>query len=811
MPNAIPHTSDCFHCGLPLPKGEPITHGGEGALLHFCCTGCLAAYRIIQGAGLMEFYRRRDSLTGGRPEGDEISTTTVFDDPEYQKRLVRQVEGDLEVHLILEGLHCVACVWLNEKILGGLPGVVSARVNFSTHRAQVRWNPDLTTLSEIIATIARIGYRAEPYDPDRVEERHRKRDRAMLLRLGVAGFGAGNIMLFSFALYAGAFGGMTQEFRSYFHWVSLFLAIPAVFYGGSIFFRGAWNSLRVGRLSMDFPIALGAAATFSYSLWGTLTGEGEVYFDSVALFVFILLVGRYLESGGRKRAAAATERLLDLTPRTANVIRGGKTLNLPIREVVAGDRVVVRPGETIPVDGVVCEGRSSVDESMLTGESIPVGKGVGEGVSGGSQNLDGALEITATRVGEDAALARIVRLVEQAQSERTPIQGLADRVAGVFVGAILFLAAATLWYWLRVDPSQALENSVALLIISCPCALGLATPAAIIVATGLAAKEGILVRSGETLERLTHITTLIVDKTGTLTRGTPKVTRIESVAQMSQERWLSIAATLENRSEHPLASAVVGVAREKKIPLVEGVKDFRNYPGLGVEAVIDGVRYRVGRPAFVAEHHPDDAASIPGEISQPLTWIACGDDEKLLGFIGVADALKEDAHGALNRVRQLALPCHILSGDRNAVVAHVAKEVTASGWLGELKPEGKEQEIRRREAGGEKTAMVGDGVNDAPALARAYVSMVVQNASDISVAAADVVFLNRRLASIPRILELSRQTMGIVRQNFAISLIYNVIALPLAASGQVSPLFAAIAMPLSSLVVVGNALRLKKR
>ncbi len=508
MTTAPPSAHPCYHCGLPVPTQAPIRDSGSDEDMEklFCCTGCLGAWQMISGLGLGDYYRLREGDTSAlQPDEEDVAALAAFDSPDYQRGLVSTVGDDLEINLILSGIHCAACVWLNEQVLRKLPGVVEVQVNFSTQRARVRWSPHETALSTIIQTIRKIGYQAEPYDPSRGEMIHRRRDRELLSRLGVAAFGAANVTFLSVALYAGYFQGIEAGFKRYFHWISFALATPVVAYSGWFFFRGALKSLRLGQLNMDLPISLGIIITYSYSVAITIRDRGEVYFDSVTMFIFILLTGRYLEAAARRKAAGATESLLGLEPKTATVLRDEEPVTIPVREVMVGDLLLVKPGERIPVDGSIIHGGTTVDESMLTGESLPVAKSVGEMVAGGSMNIDGALRIRAIRVGAETTLARIIQRVETAQAQRPPIQGLADRVAAEFVAVFLFLAAATMVYWLWQDPSQALENSVALLIITCPCALGLATPAAIVVATGAAARHGILVKNGETLESLWSI------------------------------------------------------------------------------------------------------------------------------------------------------------------------------------------------------------------------------------------------------------------------------------------------------------------
>ncbi|MBF0588165.1 MAG: cadmium-translocating P-type ATPase, partial [Magnetococcales bacterium] len=790
-------TDPCYHCGLPTPSGAPILLEQAGQEpLRFCCSGCKTAYQLIHEAGLESYYQQRDDAPfGPRPEEPSEALQAAFDSEIFQQQYLRALpDGHQEVHLLLEGIHCAACVWLNEKVMQRTPGVREAQVNFSTHRARLVWDPGQTRLSEIIAAIHRIGYRAEPYDPQRIEARFQRRNRALLMKLGVAGFGAGNVMLLAVALYAGFFQGMEAKYKEFFHWVSLLIATPVVFYSGGLFLQGAWRGLQFGRLNMDVPIALGMLVTYFYSLWMTVSGQGEVYFDSVTMFVFVLLTGRFLESSARRRAAGATERLLRLEPQTATRINpDGHPEEIPIRALQAGDRVLVKPGERMPADGPVLEGRTSIDASMLTGEGMPVVKGPGDSVAAGTVNLEGAITFEAQRVGENSTLARIVRLVERAQSERPPIQTLADRIAAWFVGAILILAALTFLYWVRIDPDRALIHTVSLLIITCPCALGLATPAAMIVATGRAAQEGILMAGGECVERLSRAQEVILDKTGTLTRGRPSLRHLVPSSGISEAQLLGLAAAVESRSEHPLANAIVEAALSRKVPKPGLVTEVVNQPGIGISARVDGRLTRVGRPELLS-----DAPSIPPFPDEDplITWVGCLQEGRFMGWIGLTDALRRDAPEAVRRLKAAGVRTSILSGDRPASAQAVGAALAMDHTQGGLLPDEKAQRVAALQQAGRVVVMVGDGINDAPALAQADVSMAVKGASEISIAAADVTLINDRLEATARAIELSRVTMAVIRQNFTFSLLYNVAAIPLAMAGYVQPVVAAIAMPI---------------
>ncbi len=766
---------------------------------------------MIRSMGLSGYYQHRDAgAVGMQPQEIDQASLATFDDPLYQEKWVHPVEhGCLEVNLILDGLHCAACVWLNEQVIRHLPGVQEVWINFATHRARVRWQPQQTALSEIIAAVRRIGYQAEPYDPSQQEWQRNRQDRRLLTRLGVAAFGAGNVMFIAVALYAGYFQGIDGDTKQFFHWISLLLSTPVLLYSGSVFLQAAWRGLRARRLTMELPIALGAWVTYLYSLYVTLRGYGEVYFDSVTMFLFILLGGRFLETLARNKTAAAMERLLNLQPRQAVVLRNGEAVTVLVREVEVGETVLLKPGERVPVDGTILSGQTSVDESMLTGESVPVSRGIGDPLVCGTLNLDGGVTMTVTRIGEETALARILRLVEQAQAARPPIQSLADRMAGHFVGVVLLLALLTLAWWWH-DPAQALENMVAVLIITCPCALGLAAPAAMITVMGSAARSGILIKNGETIERLARIDQIVLDKTGVITLGTPRVARLLPAAGHDEESLLTLAAAIEHYSEHPLGRAIRLACQERGWQPVAGVEQVCNHPGVGLQAQLNGEVVRVGRATFALAAESGSLPALPADVQQPVTWSACSRAGQLVGWIGLADPPKQNAPQVIAALQQMQLPAMLLSGDRRAVVEHVGNLTGIKTCISEVLPAEKEAVIARLQQEGKMTAMVGDGVNDAPALARADVAISVANASDLAVASADVILLNRDLSAVVQTFRLARQTLRIIRQNYWFSFFYNVLAIPLAMAGLVAPIIAAVAMPLSSLVVVGNALRLRQ-
>lgn len=826
----------CYHCGQPLPS-EPFREDINDRELEFCCQGCQAVCRYIFKAGLANYYEKRDrSRPGGPPLllAGNIDTTV-------NPRFVR-AEGDVsEVSLMIEGIHCAACIWLIEKVLGETDGIIAARVNFSTNRVRVQWDSKRLSVGEIIKKISSLGYGAVPYDPASSEAVLAGKNNDTLVRLVVAGFSTVASMFLAEGLYAGYFWGIDASSRNFMQWLSMFISIPAVFYSAIPFMKGAYNGLRNRAMTMDLPIALGALIAFFYSAWATVNKRGDVYFDSAAMFICLILAGRYIESSSRKKAGNATERLLGLGAKSATVIRNGESVIVPVDSVLAGEIVEVKPGENIPVDGVVIEGESRVDETMLTGESGHVKKVAGSKVSGATMNVDGRFLFRVTAVGEDTVLSKIIRLVEDAQSSKAGIQRLADRIAAWFVPAILGIATLTYFYWSIQDPSHAVIYAVAVLIITCPCALALATPAAIIAGTGAGAREGILIKNGEVLEKAYKATHVIFDKTGTLTEGKMGVTEImgivpDSVEQASclspqagslchQNDILRLAAIVEKGSEHPIGKAVVREAMERQLDLNMKAEGFRAYPGKGVEGKIKwpvaGGQWSVvlvGNRKFMLEkglHISEELLTEEERLSsegKTVVFISADHrppttDHSLLGLIAVSDKIKAEAREAVASLKNMGLRVTILTGDNRKTAAAVADAVGADGFMAEVLPADKESIVKGLQDKGEVVIMVGDGINDAPALARADIGIAVGSGTDVAIESADIILLNSNPLLVARAIGISRKTFGIIKGNLGISFLYNIIFTPLAAFGFIVPVVAGIAMPLSSLAVLGNSIR----
>jgi Cu2+-exporting ATPase len=822
----------CFHCGLEAPAAVRETASVAGAERVFCCTGCKAVCQAIHAAGLEGFYRRTPDGEILGPPPALPKQLALYDLDEVQQEFVDSLADSREINLLVEGIHCAACVWLIENGLKAMPGIAEARVNLTGRRLRVKWDNGKLPLSAILRRLGELGYAALPFDPQVAEGSLQRQNRALLYRMAFAAFGMMNLMWISIALYSGADQG---EFRDMFHWIGFAIATPTLLYSGYPFYRGAWVGLRRLSLSMDLPIAIGASITYLYSLYVTITGSGHVYWDTVVNFLFVILVGRYLEAISKRQAVSSTQRLLDLQPKVATVIRDGAEAVLPIRALREGDLMLVRPGETVPADGVVAEGESSIDESMLTGESRPVPRGTGDRVSAGTLNGAGVLQVRVSAVLRDSALGRIIKLVEDAQASKAPIQCMADRIVPWFVAVTLTLAALTFAFWVQQDFEKALMAATAVLIITCPCAFGLATPMAIAVASGLGAREGILIKNGAVFETLSDIDHYVLDKTGTVTEGRPAVTAVsdafgqwyaDSATAMDETRRrdLTAIAALERLSEHPLARAVTALADESALGYRRlAVKDVRVVAGAGIAGHVDGRAVVIGSAEWLLRNgvaladwpdadgapgrYPDRGAE-PGRASQASVVHCAIDGVQVLRLV-IDDRLRADAAESVQRLRDDGLRVTLLTGDRRAAAERIAAELGGIEVIAEVLPEDKDRVIGELQRGGHRVAMVGDGINDAPALVRADVGIAVGSGTDVSIASADIVLMSNELGRVHDAALLSRRTLRAIRQNIGLSFAYNTIMVPLAMAAMITPLVAAVSMPLSSLAVIGNSARIR--
>lgn len=799
---------ECFHCGLPVPPGADYPVEIDGKRHAMCCRGCQAVAKAIVAGGLTDFYRYRTEKSPQATElvPDQLSEMELFDRDDLQQNFVRQQTGEQrEASLILEGIVCAACVWLNEHHVKKLPGVLDFTVNYSTRRARVRWDNQRIRLSEILEAISAIGYHAHPFDPGRQERIYKKERQDALRRLAVAAIAMVQVMMLAVAMYAGDYEGMDEQLRNFLRWVSLLLTVPVILYSAKSFFTSAWRDLKRHRAGMDVPVALAILAAFLASAWATVRGNGEIYFDSVSMFTFFLLAGRFLEMGARHRAGQAAEELVKLLPATAVRITDGGEERVPVSDLAPGDQVLIRPGESVPADGQVLQGRSSLDESLLTGESLPQLRGEGDLLVGGTVNTESPLLMTVRQVGEDTVLSAIVRLLDRAQTEKPGVARLADRVAGWFVTALLVLAAVVGWWWWQHDPARAFRVVLSVLVVTCPCALSLATPAALTAATGALTRLGVLTTRGHALETLARATTVVFDKTGTLTEGRLQLATTQVLSsRYSHQRSLQIAAALETGSEHPIARALQAATTADA--RADGLSARA---GLGIEGLVDGQCYRIGIPEYVLELLSAELRQQAIKAGLPI-GVCLGDEQGLVARFTFSDKLRDGAPETVQRLQSMGLQVELLSGDDETVVRTVAEQLRVERYQARCRPEDKLARIQQLQDQGAVVAMVGDGVNDAPVLAAAQVSLAMGGGTQLAHASADMVLLSEQLPHLVAAIRTSRRTLAVIRQNLAWALVYNLVALPLAAAGLIAPWMAAIGMSSSSLVVVLNALRLRK-
>lgn len=803
---------DCFHCGLPLDPTFDDTIEILGQPRNFCCNGCLAVASSIVDAGLDEYYQhRREKAITADVLPEILRRLDFYDHPDVQKSFVRGADVR-EASLLLENIRCAACLWLNERVLRGLDGVVDVDLDYASHHARVRWDPERIKLSEILQSILNIGYVAHPYDATRREELNALQNKRSTERLIFAGVIGMMVMNFAIAGYVMGLGDETGELGLWViigRWTSLFATTVLLAYPGQEFFTGAWRDLRNRRLGMDVPIALGLSVAYVGSIHTTWTQIGDVYYDSIAMFIFLVLLARRIELRGRVRATDALDRVGRILPRTAARLEPDGEHEVLVTDLAPGDRVRVRPGEIVPSDGRLTDGVSTFDESLLTGESLPVQHASGEQVIGGSCNIDQAVVIEIEKGSTDSTVAEIHRLLVSGVRDAPRYAILAQRAAGWFVGVVLLIALVTAGVWLWIDPANALPNTVAVLIVTCPCAFALATPVAAAIAVGRLADNGLLAVRSDALEIFAQCDTVAFDKTGTLTSGDLQIERIEPFGELDADRALALAAALESTSEHPVGRSL---KRAVKTP-GEAASDCRNHVGQGVEGSIDGSRWRIGRADFALtpeqeSHHQARLRQCQADGQQVVTL---ADNHGNGACFVFNDQRREGAQALAKSLRSLGVK-HIalLSGDTQISVDRFVGELGFDQALGDLKPADKLAWIRQRQSAGERVAMVGDGINDAPTLAAADVSISFAHATDLAQVNSSLLILGNDLAVIPYSRQLAHKTRRIIRQNLAWAASYNFLAVPAAALGAIAPWGAAIGMSLSSLLVVVNALRLRR-
>ncbi|MFV9511125.1 heavy metal translocating P-type ATPase [Tepidibacillus sp. LV47] len=717
-----------------------------------------------------------------------------------------------KVELDIVGMTCAACSARIEKGLNKMPGVYSATVNLAMERAVIEYNADEVDLDDFIKKIRDLGYDGKAHEDEQIgesaKEKELRKKRNKLITSAILSLP----LLWTMLGHMGAMS-LVPEFMMN-PWFQLLLATPVQFYIGYQFYHGAYSALKNGSANMDVLVALGTSAAYFYSIYGMIVGTHQLYFETSAILITLVLFGKYLEALAKGRTSDAIKKLIDLQAKTAMVQRDGEFIEVPIKEVVKGDIVMVRPGEKIPVDGEIIDGFSSVDESMLTGESIPVDKKIGDTVIGATINKHGTFKFKATKVGKDTALAQIIKVVEEANSTKAPIQRMADVISGIFVPIVVAIALLTfIGYYFFADPynfEHALVNAIAVLVIACPCALGLATPTSIMVGTGKAAEHGILFKGGEHLENAKKINAIVLDKTGTITKGEPELTDTIPV-NASEEELLQLVGSVEKSSEHPIGKAIVKGMEDKGIPLLP-VSDFEIIPGKGLKAKVNEVMVYIGTRKLISELGLS-IETIEEKMAkfeeQGKTVVLAATETRILGLIAVADTVKHDSKEAIQKLKEMDIKVVMITGDNQRTAKSIAEQVGVDEIRAEVLPEDKAKEVQKLKDQGYIVAMVGDGINDAPALATADVGIAIGTGADIAIEAADVTLIGGSLKGVADAIYISKQTLKNIKQNLFASLFYNTISIPVAIAGLLAPWIAGAAMAMSSVSVVLNSLRLK--
>ena len=783
----------CEHCGLSVPAGLIRSEGER----QFCCTGCETAFSILHTHGLDKYYdlaeRRNERVrTTGRGYAE-------FDHPTFHDLYVRALPGGhAEVELYLEGVHCGSCVWLVERAPLVVEGVVRTELELRRSLARVVWNPAVVSLSRVARALDALGYAPHPFRGAEREALRRKEDRAMLARIGLAGAVAANVMLAALALYSGTSGsGIEPEYERFFRWISFALVTPSMLWPARVFFAGAWSALRTRALHMDVPIAVGLAAGYLRGAVNTVQDAGPIYFDGLATLIFALLVGRYLQQRGQRAAADSAALLYSLTPSSARVREAdGVEREIPAEAIVPGMLVSVHPGETFPADGMISEGTSQLDLSLLTGESRPVAAGCGDRVYAGTLNISSPVDVRIEQAGETTRVAKILRQVEESASRRAPIVEAANRLAMWFVGVVLVLAVVTLLAWRGRDSGRAIDNAIALLVVTCPCALALSTPLAVSMAIGRAARNGIFIKGGDALERLSKPGHIFLDKTGTITEGST------AVVEWRGADWVKpLVLALESESTHPIAAGF-RAAWPALAPMRPD--ESMHIPGGGIVGRVAGRDVVVGSPRFVRGRigGTDDDNDL--RTSPALTPVHIAVDGQLVAAAGLGDPIRPDSIAAVRALRARGWEVSILSGDAPSVVMAAGRELglPESACIAGASPETKLATIEAARASGLPIVMVGDGINDAAAIAAASVGIGVHGGAEACLATADVYLTTPGLSPVVSLTIGAQRTMRIIHRNIAFSIVYNAIGAGLAMAGMLSPLVATILMPASSLTVV---------
>ncbi|MEK6789785.1 MAG: heavy metal translocating P-type ATPase [Pseudomonadota bacterium] len=817
--------SSCFHCGLPNPAAAPKGQARYHALVlgedrAFCCPGCVAVAESIVASGLSSYYQERDSASPTAALPEALEDLLRYDHPAAQSDFVHREGRYACTELSLENVSCAACAWLIERRLSQEGSVAQASVNLSNHRLRLVWDDSQRPLSSLLTALESIGYRARPFRADTHAAQLKSEARTQLIRVALAGLGTMQAMMYGLGLYIGAFQGISDEYRDYLRWISGLVATPVFFYAGWPFYRAALNALKARSLTMDVPVSIALIFAYVASWFATVTQSGETYFDSVCMFIFFLQTSRYLELKARQHAGETAASLMTLEPRLALRRQAdGQWETVASDDLLPGDVILIAAGEAIPCDARVVAGSGSVSEALITGEPLPVAKMPGADLLGGSVNDEQALQAEVTRVGQESVLATLQQLLARALSEKPLIAQKADSMAHFFVARVLVLAAVTYIGWQFVDPDQAFWAVLAVLVATCPCALSLATPAALTAATHTLAREGFLLTRGHVLDSLAAATHVVFDKTGTLTTAELVVSDLQLHA-LPRAEVLALLAGLEAGSAHPIAQAIAQLAAQEGIVPSSFAQPAEQVPGSGVSAQDTDYAYRLGHARFAFGNSAE-----AGELTLTLYLTrqrlasdaasafndSANTDWETLARITLEDQVRPEAAPVIEALRERGLVTWLMSGDQSAVPQQVATALGIAHCQGGMTPQDKQQAIEKLQADGAVVVMVGDGVNDAPGLGQAHLGIAMGSGTDLAQTSADAVLLGDRLPALVPAFRMAERTAGIIKQNLRWAVGYNLAILPPAALGFVPPWLAALGMSLSSLVVVINALRLRQR
>jgi len=794
---------DCFHCGELVPNGIDLTTKIDNIIHPMCCIGCQAVAQTIVDNHLTDYYRFRSAPAqkGEVLVPEQLQRNEILDDENLQNEFTYYHEGFKETILTIEGISCSACAWLIEMQLSKLAGINKVNVNATTQRATVQWQDSEVKLSEILGLIDKIGYHGLPFKASTAEKSNKKQAKNFIKRLGISGILMMQVMMIAFGLYFGTFSDMAEHNLVYLRWASFFLTLPIVTYGAFPFYKSAFYALRARQLSMDVPVSIAIMLAFLASAWATFTQQGEVYFESVSMFTFLILIGKFLEFRARTRAADVSANLLKLMPMTATKIVDGKENFIAATHLKADDIILIKPGETIPADSEIISGKSQVNEAMLSGEQLPLHKSAHDDIYAGTINGDGNLTAKVKHSNQESFLSQLIRLSESAQGHKPKLAKLSDKIAQYFVALILFVATLTAIYWSQQQPAQAFWITLSVLVVTCPCALSLATPTALTCATTRLNRAGILIKSAHVLETMPEIDAMAFDKTGTLTTGEFTISTVKTYgdfakenAQDGEQQVLAIAAALEAHSAHPLAKAFSPYR-----DFNQSTSQVTVAPGAGVSGEVNNIHYRIGKSSWLLDDNQAHSAQC----------VLMKNDDLIAEFY-LEDGTRDDASSLVAYLHDEKIKTLMLSGDHLAGCNKLQTKLQLDSVQANLSAQDKVNAIKHQQAS-HTVAMIGDGVNDTPVLGAAHLSIAMGSGTDIAKNGADVILLNNKLSNVQTLRQVSERTSRIIKQNYCWAFGYNAVVLPLAVMGYIVPYMAVIGMSASSILVVSNSLRLLKK